>query len=137
MHFSRFCVSVVACAALSSPLRAAPDTCAPLASLIHEAETDFPSLSHKRLTVGGCAMRRNVFTCGWRFPGDGYGYAEEQSDRLVQCMGKQSEFKFLGVKKHEAGFALEPDLTVFVGQPELDTDGWTVWLRIVSTPPSM
>lgn len=135
MPFGRLCVSVVAGAVLSSPLYAAPDLCAPMASLIHQAETDFPSLGHKRLSVGGCAMRRNEFTCGWRFPGDGYGFAEEQSDRLVQCMCKQPEFKFLGVKKHETGFILEPDLTVFVGQPELDSDGWTVWLRMVSTAP--
>jgi hypothetical protein len=110
-----------------------PPDCAAMASLIHQARTDFPSLRQKKMPAGKCVFRDTEYKCEWAFPGDAFAVSDEQATRLVQCVSIAPTAQAAKGKRGENAFVVDPDLTVLVGSPELDDGNWKVRVRILSS----
>lgn len=126
----------LAISSLATPaLAAEANPCAALASLVHQARNDFPSLKAKKLDRGTCKFAREEYRCIWRFPGDQFAVAEAQSGHVEHCALAQPGVEAIAAKKGETAFALEDDLTLYVAAPKMDMGDWTVGLRLVEGDP--
>ena len=129
--------TALALAAIAVPISSATAAirapCQALALLVSEAQTDFDSLRQKRYPGAACAFRQSEFKCGWGFPGDQYGAAETEAERLTRCASEIPESSLQNEKRDEAAFAIPPDLSVVVKGPYIPSSGrWTVQLLIRS-----
>ena len=111
----------------------ASDKCAALDYLLAQARTEFPALRHSKLESGRCSMAKQKFTCQWGFPGDRFDAAKDQASTLTRCIAAQRDSRPLGSKPDEAGFQINPETSVFVRGPEMDSGDWTLTLRILTT----
>lgn len=102
-----------------------------MAWLIQQARIDFDNIRGRQILKGRCSSRGNEFACGWAFPGDRYGFAEEQTDRLEKCVAAYPTAQKLAGKRGSALYSVEPDVIVTIPSPEIDGDGnWAVGFRI-------
>jgi|tagenome__1003787_1003787.scaffolds.fasta_scaffold20898428_2 hypothetical protein len=134
MPSNRVLFGLLACI-LTVPAMAAtaPDDCAPMVRLLHQARTDFPSLRQEKMDPGKCSLRQTEYRCAWHFPGDRFELADAQASRLLQCVAGYPAAQPAKVKRGDSAFAVDPDLTIMVPRPELDGDGWNVLLTIRSS----
>ena len=131
----RFSVAV-ALASVAAPAAAAqagPAGCAALDYIFAQARTEFPALRNTKFNAGKCRLVRQEFKCEWGFPGDTFAAAEEQASRLEKCAAAQPGARALGEKRGELGFELNPETSVYLHGPEMDSGHWKLRLRIVST----
>ena len=119
-------------AAPASALGEPADRCAALNYLLAQARSDFPALKQARLNAGRCSMVRQQFKCQWAFPGDGFAAASDQASRLTDCAA-QSGAKPIEAKRGEKGFQLNPETSLFIRGPEIESGDWTLTLRIATT----
>lgn len=125
-------VVLVAAAPASSPA-AVRAPCKPLAKLLSEARADFGSLRQKKFDRAACSHRRSEFKCRWGFPGDAYAAAEAETAKLTRCMSELPGASPREAKRSQTAFEVEPNMSVVIGGPELDSGEWAVELKIVST----
>jgi hypothetical protein len=137
MPFSRFILpaaaSILASSSISAAAAASAPDCAAMAKLLRDARTDFPSLRRIKMTPGKCSYRDTEYKCEWAFPGDAFAVSDEQSARLVQCVSANPAAQPAKSKRGQTAFAVDPDLTLLIGAPEVHTDGWKVTLKIQSS----
>ena len=120
----------------AAPAAAASDSadkCAALNYLFAQARTEFPELASAKLSPGTCSLARQEFECRWGFAGDRYIAAEEQASRLTDCAAAASHSKPIKGKRGETAYQLNPETSVFIRGPEMDSGDWALTLRIVST----
>ena len=102
-----------------------------MAWLIQQARIDFDNIRGKQIAKGRCFSRGKDFACGWAFPGDGYGFAEEETDKLKKCVAAYPTAQKIAGKRGSTEFAVEPDVIVTIPSPEIDGNGnWSVGFRI-------
>jgi hypothetical protein len=121
---------------LAAPVAAAGtdmQRCAALEHLFRLGRTEFPKLAHENMSPGHCSVVRNQFKCRWGFAGDKFASAQDQASRLVECTAEEPRAQRLKSKHGETGFQLNPETSVFVRGPEMDSGEWAITLRIVST----
>ena len=105
--------------------------CEVMAFLIQQARIDIESIRGKQIAKGRCSSRGKQLACAWAFPGDGYGYAEEETDRLKKCVAAYPTAQKVAGKKGATLFTVEPDVLVTIPAPEIDGNGnWAVGFRI-------
>ena len=129
------CGAIFAALLLSSPAAAADepaDRCAALNYLLAQARTDFPALKQSKFNAGRCSMVRQQFKCQWAFSGDRFGEAKEQAARLTECAA-QSGATSIEAKRGEVGYQVNPETSLFIRGPEIQSGDWTLTLRIAST----
>jgi hypothetical protein len=133
---SRICAAAVSALLFCGPAMAgAPpaDQCAALNYLLAQARTDFPALSDTKFSGGSCSMARQQFKCRWGFPGDRFTAAKTQGERLADCTAAQPGAKPLGEKRGEVGYQVNPETSVYLRGPTMDSGEWALMLRIVTT----
>ena len=102
-----------------------------MAYLIQQARIDFDTIRGKHISKGRCSSRGKDFACAWAFPGDGYGFAEEETDRLKKCVAAYPTAQKVAGKRGATLFSVEPDLLVTIPAPEIDSNGnWAVGFKI-------
>lgn len=104
-----------------------------MAGLLRQARTDFQSLREKRMDSARCSFRASEYKCEWAFPGDAFAVSDAQAAKLVQCLAVYPAAQPLKAKRGESAFAVDPDLTVLIPNPQVDADGWKVRLTIRSS----
>lgn len=128
-------IAILAALVLAAPAEAADepaDRCVALNYLLAQARTDFPALKQAKFNAARCSMVRQQFKCQWAFPGDGFAAANDQASRLMDCT-VQSGAKPIDAKRGEKGFQLNPETTMFIRGPEIESGDWTLTLRIATT----
>lgn len=108
-----------------------------MAYIIQQARVDVASLKGQQVSKGRCASRGSEYGCAWAFPGDGYGYAEEEAARLNRCVGAFPTAQKVAGKRGSSTYTVEPDVTITVPAPEIDNNGnWVVSfkLKVASAP---
>ena len=102
-----------------------------MAWLIQQARIDFDNIRGKQIAKGRCFSRGKDFACGWAFPGDGYGFAEEETYKLKKCVAAYPTAQKIAGKRGSTEFAVEPDVIVTIPSPEIDGNGnWSVGFHI-------
>jgi len=127
---------IVACLLAGAPAGAAdtaPDRCAAMNYLLAQARTEFPKLARTKLNAGRCTMARQQFKCEWGFPGDRFDAANQQASALIECTASQKGVTPLESRRDEARFQLNPETSVSIRGPEMDSGDWKLTLRIQST----
>lgn len=125
---------IVLLAGTSSAASAArASDCAALDQVMRDARTDFQALKRKDFEAARCSLRNREFKCAWSFPADTYAAAETQAARLARCTASQPGISQLAASRDEALFQLNPETTVAILGPELDSGSWTIRLRITTT----
>lgn len=105
--------------------------CEVMAYLIQQARIDFDTIRGKQISKGRCSSRGKDFACAWAFPGDGYGFAEEETDRLKKCVAAYPTAQKVAGKAGATLFSVEPDVLVTIPAPEIDSNGnWAVGFKI-------
>ena len=105
--------------------------CEVMAYLIQQARIDFETIRHQQFSKGKCSSRGDDFACAWAFPGNGYGFAEEEVDRLNKCVAAYPTAQKAAGKRGATQFTVEPDVIVTIPAPEIDGNGnWSVGFRI-------
>ena len=134
MRFGHIVAGVLTGVLLSAPLPAATDQCAAADQLIRMARTDFAGLRTLKMQPGVCTLRAADYKCRWAFPGDAFGVAEAQAAHLLSCAAAKSASPPQKLKRGETAIALESDLSMIVGAPQIDDGRWLVTLRILAAP---
>ena len=127
--------AIFAALLLASPAGAADqpsDRCTALNYLLAQARSDFPALKQAKFNAARCSMVRQQFKCQWAFPGDGFAAANDQASRLTECAA-QSGAKPIDAKRGEKAFELNPETSLFIRGPEIESGDWTLTLRIATT----
>lgn len=109
------------------------DSCGALNYMLAQAKTEFPALKNSKVNAGQCSLVRREFRCQWGFPSDRFDAAKQQGARLMQCIAAQRGATALKPQRDEAGFQLNPDTTVHLRGPVLDSGEWMLTLRIDTT----
>ncbi len=128
-------VAIAAVSMVAAPAGAADspaDRCAALSYLLAQARTDFPSLKRTKFNAGRCSMIRQQFKCQWAFTGDRFEAAKDEAARLTECAAQSGATPLKG-KRGEAGFQVNPETSLFITGPQIDSGDWTLTLRIAST----
>ena len=137
MNLSKLATAIVATAMLSGPLAAANEACAPMNHVVRTARTDFPALRSLKMAPGICTFRSSEFKCRWAFPGDAFGTAEGQFQGMMQCAAAATAEAPRKLKRGQTLVALEPDLSLVVAEPAIDSGQWVIVMRIIAgTPPA-
>ena len=128
--------ALVGCLLAGAPAlsaEATADRCAAMNYLLSEARTDFPDLARYKMKPGRCVLVRDEFKCEWAFTGDRYTVAKDQAAQLRQCMASQNGATPLEGKRDETRYQLNPETTVSIRGPQMDSGDWKLVLKIVST----
>lgn len=135
MRSGRALLGIVCCAFAGGSATASSisEDCAPVADLLRQARTDFPSLRQKKMDPGKCSFRQSEYRCAWHFPGDAFDASDAQTTKLVECVAANAAAQRTKIKGRDAAFSVDPDLTVLIPAPQLDGDGWNVLLTIRSS----
>lgn len=132
-------ISCIGCAAgllIGTAAQAADnpaDPCAAIDYVLAQARTEFPALRHSQMDAQHCSLVRQEYKCEWGFPGDRFDAAKLQGAKLTQCVAAAHGAQPLKAKGDEAAFTLNPETSVYVRGPEMDSGEWMLSLRIVST----
>ena len=136
MFRTRYSFALIGFALIATPAIAAEgtaDKCAAMNYLLAQARTDFPDLAHYKMKPGRCALLRDEFKCEWAFTGDRYTAAKEQAAQLVECTASQRGAKPIEGKRDESRYQLNPETSVSIRGPQMDSGDWKLTLKIVST----
>lgn len=126
-------IAVLALAPPPATAAGAPADCAALDDLLREAKTDFPALRDRRFDRAKCVQRGKAFRCDWSFPTDTFAAAEGQAERLKTCISVQQSAEPLPARRGETAFQVNPETSVLVRGPELDSGSWAIRLQIRTT----
>ncbi len=126
--FAGLCLAAPAAAA-----SAAPDECAALNHLFRLGRSEFPQLAHEDLSPGRCSLRSQQFKCRWGFAGDRFASAQEQASRLARCTAAEPHARQIKGKGGETAYQLNPETSVFIRGPEMDSGEWAITLKIVTS----
>ena len=126
------CAGALLMATAAQAAQSSTDQCSVIDYMLAQARTDFPALQRSKIG-GGCSAVRQEYKCAWGFPGDRYDAAKQQAARLTQCIAATHGVQPLKSKRDEAGFQLNPETSVYVLGPFMDSGDWLLTLKIVST----
>jgi hypothetical protein len=129
-------LAIAACLLAGAPAGAAdtaPDQCAAMNYLLAQARTEFPELARTKLNAGRCTMAGRQFKCEWGFPGDRFDAAKQQASVLIGCTAANKGATPLEGRRGEARFQLNPETSVSISGPQMDSGDWKLTLRISST----
>ena len=115
------------------PAAASSSACAPLDNLYLEARGDFPALKQRSFPGAKCSYGKRQFKCDWSFPADTFAAAEAQAARLEQCTAAQPRVEPLPGGRDEAAFQINPETSVLIRGPMLDSGSWKLRLQITTT----
>ena len=132
MNRVKLSIAVLATALFGSSPALATDGCGAMNHVVKTARNDFTALRSLKMQPGVCTLRSTEYKCRWTFPGDAFGTVEAQAASLVQCATIQTAEAPRKLKRGETLFALEPDLSLLVAKPEIDSGQWVIVMRILA-----
>lgn len=125
-------VAAMAPAASPAAVNEISPQCASIDGLLRQARTEFPALKRKKFEAATCVYRKQEFRCDWAFPSDTFAAAETQASRLARCVAVVSGAQPLAAKSGEARFQLNPETSVLIRGPMLDSGSWKLRLQVVT-----
>lgn len=133
---ARLCLAALGSLPLAAPANSAitaRDACAAMDYLLAQARTEFPKLADKRLNSGRCSMVKQEVKCTWKFSSDKFAAAQDEAAKLAECTAAQPGATPLKGKRSEEGYQINPETSVFIGDPEPNDGDWKLTVRILST----